>query len=117
MHVAAATPLAVRVEDVDAKLVAREKAILAEQARETGKPEAIIEKMVEGRLRKFFEESVLLSQAFVVDTDKTVDQAVQSAAAEAGAPISVTEFVTFRLGEGVEKKAQDFAAEVAAAAG
>ena len=117
MHVAASAPLAVSAEDVDAKLVAREKAILAEQARDSGKPESIIEKMVEGRMRKFFEESVLLSQAFVIDTDKTVDQALESAAAEAGAPISVTEFAAFRLGEGVEKEEQDFAAEVAAAAG
>ncbi len=115
MHIAAASPLAVRQEEVDPAVVARERAIFAEQARESGKPEAIIEKMVEGRIRKFFEEVVLLSQAFVVDTDKTVAEAV--AAAEAGAPITLTEFIVFRLGEGVEKQETDFAAEVAAAAG
>jgi elongation factor Ts len=115
MHVAAASPLAVRQDEVDPAVVERERAIFAEQARESGKPDAIIEKMVEGRIRKFFEEVVLLSQAFVVDTDKTVAEAV--AAAEDGSPITVTEFVVFRLGEGVEKEESDFAAEVAAAAG
>ena len=117
MHVAAASPIAVRAEEVDPAIVARERAIFAEQARETGKPESIIEKMVEGRIRKFFEEVVLLSQNFVVDAEKTVAQAVKAAEAEVGAPINVTEFVVFRLGEGVEKEVTDFAAEVAAAAG
>ena len=117
MHVAAASPIAVRAEDVDPAIVARERAIFAEQARESGKPELIIEKMVEGRIRKFFEEVVLLSQNFVVDAEKTVAQAVKAAEAEVGAPINVTEFVVFRLGEGVEKEVTDFAAEVAAAAG
>lgn len=117
MHVAAAGPLAVRQEEVDPAVVQRERAIFAEQARESGKPEAIIEKMVEGRLRKFYEEVVLLSQTFVVDADKTVAAAVEAAEADAGAPIDVTEFVAFRLGEGVEKEESDFAAEVAAAAG
>jgi elongation factor Ts len=115
MHIAAAGPLAVRQEEVDQAVVARERAIFAEQARESGKPEAIIEKMVEGRLRKFYEEVVLMSQAFVVDTDKTVGDALK--AAGDGAEIDVTEFVMFRLGEGVEKEETDFAAEVAAAAG
>ncbi|MCP4380449.1 MAG: elongation factor Ts [Hyphomicrobiales bacterium] len=115
MHVAAASPLAVRQQEVDPDVVARERAIFAEQARESGKPEAIIEKMVEGRIRKFYEEVVLLSQTFVVDTDKTVEEAV--AAADDGSPVSITEFVIFRLGEGVEKEESDFAAEVAAAAG
>jgi len=105
----------VRQEEVDPAVVARERAIFAEQARESGKPEAIIEKMVEGRLRKFYEEVVLMSQAFVVDTDKTVGEAIK--AAGNGAEIDVTEFVMFRLGEGVEKEETDFAAEVAAAAG
>ena len=117
MHVAAAGPLAVRQEEVDPAVVQRERAIFAEQARESGKPEAIIEKMVEGRLRKFYEEVVLLSQTFVVDAEKTVAAAVKAAEADAGAPIAVTEFIAFRLGEGVEKEETDFAAEVAAAAG
>ena len=117
MHVAAANPLAVRIEELDPKVVARERAIFAEQARESGKPEAIIEKMVEGRVRKFYEEVVLLSQAFVVDTENTVEKALKAVEKDLGAPISVTEFVCFRLGEGVEKAESDFAAEVAAAAG
>ena len=117
MHVAAASPLAVRAADIDPEIVQRERAIFAEQARESGKPEAIIEKMVEGRVRKFYEEVVLLSQAFVVDTENTVEKALQAAEATVGGPIAVTEFVAFRLGEGVEKAESDFAAEVAAAAG
>ncbi|HMN84734.1 MAG TPA: translation elongation factor Ts [Bauldia sp.] len=117
MHVAAASPLAVRPEEVDASVVQRERAIFAEQARASGKPEQIIEKMVEGRLRKFYEEVVLLSQVFVVDAEKTVAAAGKAAEADAGAPIAGTEFIAFRLGEGVEKEETDFAAEVAAAAG
>ncbi len=117
MHVAAASPLAVRTDELDQAVVDREKAIFAEQARESGKPEAIIEKMVEGRLRKFYEEVVLLSQTFVVDTEKTVEQALKAAEADIGGGVAVTEFVCFRLGEGVEKAENDFAAEVAAAAG
>jgi elongation factor Ts len=117
MHVAAASPLALRAEEIDPAIVQRERAVFAEQARESGKPEAIIEKMVEGRLRKFYEEVVLLSQVFVVDSEKTVEAAIKAAEAGAGAPIKVTKFVAFRLGEGVEKTESDFAAEVAAAAG
>jgi elongation factor Ts len=117
MHVAASSPLAVRVEELDPEVVARERAVYAEQARESGKPDAIIEKMVEGRLRKFYEEVVLLSQAFVIDTDKTVAQALKDAEADVGGPIEVQAFAVFRLGEGVEKQESDFAAEVAAAAG
>jgi len=117
MHVAAANPLAVREEEVDPTVVARERAVFTEQAKESGKPEAIIAKMVEGRIRKFYEEVVLLSQNFVVDSEKTVGVAVKAAEADAGTPINVTEFVVFRLGEGVEKVETDFAAEVAAAAG
>ena len=117
MHVAAASPLAVRPSELSAEIIQREKAIFAEQARESGKPEAIIEKMVEGRLRKFYEEVVLLSQAFVVDSETTVEKALKTAEASVGGPIEVTRFVCFRVGEGVEKAETDFAAEVAAAAG
>ena len=117
MHVAAANPLAVRAEELDQDVVTRERAVYAEQARDSGKPEAIIEKMVEGRIRKFYEEVVLLSQAFVVDTEKTVAQALKAAEVDVGGPIEVTKFEVFRLGEGVEKEESDFAAEVAAAAG
>ncbi len=117
MHVAAAGPLAVREDEVDAAVVTRERAVFTEQAKESGKPEAIIAKMVEGRIRKFYEEVVLLSQNFVIDTENTVGGAVKAAESDVGAPINVTEFVIFRLGEGVEKVETDFAAEVAAAAG
>lgn len=116
MHVAAANPLSVRVDDLDSQVVDRERAVLMDQARESGKPDNIVEKMVEGRLRKFYEEVVLLSQAWVMDPDITVEKAVEAAAKEAGAPIEVVAFVKFVLGEGVEKQESDFAAEVAAAA-
>jgi elongation factor Ts len=117
MHVAAASPIAVREEEVDPAVVARERAVFTEQAKDSGKPDAIIAKMVEGRIRKFYEEVVLLAQNFVVDSEKTVGKAVAAAEADVGAPIKVTEFIVFRLGEGVEKVESDFAAEVAAAAG
>lgn len=116
MHVAAASPLALTPEEVDASAVAREKDIFAAQARESGKPENIIEKMVEGRMRKFFEEVVLLKQAFVLNPDLTVEAALKAAEKEIGAPAKITGFVRFALGEGVEKEETDFAAEVAAAA-
>ncbi|MGD9738664.1 MAG: translation elongation factor Ts [Bauldia sp.] len=117
MHIAAANPLALKVEDLDQTVVARERSVFAEQARESGKPEAIIEKMVEGRLRKFYEETVLLQQTFVIDPDVTVTAALKRAEGEAGAPIELVAYRSFRLGEGVEKVETDFAAEVAAAAG
>jgi elongation factor Ts len=117
MHIAAANPLAVRPEELDPAVVQRERAIFAEQARESGKPEAIIEKMVEGRIRKYYEEVVLLSQTFVVDSENTVEKALKAAEADVSGPIAVAGFVCFRLGEGVEKAESDFAAEVAAAAG
>ncbi|MDQ0327316.1 elongation factor Ts [Rhodopseudomonas julia] len=117
MHIAAASPLSVDVDGLDADVVARERAVFAEQARESGKPANIIEKMVDGRMRKFYEESVLLKQAFVIDPDKSVEQAIADAEKDAGAAISLTNFVCFRLGEGVEREEEDFAAEVAAAAG
>ncbi len=117
MHVAAAVPLAVDVGDLDARTVDRERAVFAEQARESGKPENIIEKMVEGRLRKFFEESVLLKQPFVIDGENTVAAVLKSAAADIGAPVAVAGFLAYRLGEGIAREESDFAAEVAAAAG
>ena len=117
MHVAAATPLAVRPEDVDTSVLEREKDIFADQARQSGKPEAVIEKMVEGRIRKFYEEVTLLKQAFVVTPDLTVEAALKAAEKEVGAPVTVTGFIRFVLGEGIEKETSDFAAEVAAAAG
>ncbi len=113
MHVAAANPRSVDVAGLDPALVERERAIFAEQARASGKPEPIVAKMVEGRLRKFYEEAVLLEQAFVVDPDKKVKEVVQAAAAAAGAPIRVTGFVRLQLGEGIDKPQGDLAAEVA----
>jgi elongation factor Ts len=115
MHVAATNPLALTAEDVDAASVEREKAIFSDQARQSGKPENIIEKMVEGRLRKFYEEVVLLKQAFVMNPDVTVEKALKDAEKDIGAPAKITGFVRFALGEGIEKDEQDFAAEVAAA--
>ncbi len=117
MHIAATSPLSVSTDALDPAVVARERAVYAEQARESGKPEAIIEKMVEGRVRKYYEEVVLLLQAFVINPDMTVEKALKAAEADVGAPIKLTEFVMFRLGDGVEKEETDFAAEVAAAAG
>lgn len=117
MHVAATNPLALSAEEIDPAVVERERAIFSEQAKESGKPAGVIEKMVEGRIRKFFEESTLLKQAFVINPDLTVEAAVKAAEATVGAPIKVTAFVRFALGEGIEKEETDFAAEVAAAAG
>jgi elongation factor Ts len=107
MHVAAARPLAGRIEDLDPDVVAREKAILADQARGSGKPEAIIEKMVEGRLRKFYEESVLLEQIFVVDGETRISKVIENAAKDVGAPIEFAGFERLELGEGVEKTADE----------
>ncbi len=117
MHVAATAPLAVRAEEVDAAVAERERNVFIEQSRASGKPDNIIEKMVEGRMRKFFEEVALLSQAFVVNPDQTVGEAVKAAEKEAGAAIEVTAIARLLLGDGVEKEESDFAAEVAAAAG
>ncbi len=113
MHVAASNPQAVSTDKVDPAVLERERAIYADQARASGKPENIIEKMVEGRMRKFYEETVLLEQAFVVDPDQRVKQVVQAAAKELGASIEVKAFVRLALGEGVEKQSDDFANEVA----
>ncbi|AID30161.1 elongation factor Ts [Mesorhizobium sp. USDA 4775] len=115
MHVAATNPMALTVEQIDPAAVEREKAIFSDQARQSGKPEAIIEKMVEGRLRKFYEEVVLLKQAFVLNPDITVEKALKDAEKEIGAPAKITAYLRFALGEGIEKEATDFAAEVAAA--
>ncbi len=117
MHVAAARPESVSVAELAPELIARERDVLSEQARASGKPEAIIEKMVEGRLRKFYEEVVLLEQVFVVDGESRVKAVVEATAKQVGAPITVTGFARFGLGEGVEKKTEDFAAEVAAVTG
>ena len=115
LHVAAFNPLSLSVDDIDPAAVEREKAIFTEQALASGKPANVAEKMVEGRLRKFYEEVVLLKQAFVKDTDVTVEQRVEQTAKRLGSPAKLTAFVRLALGEGVEKpKGPDLAAEVAA---
>ncbi len=116
MHIAATNPLAVRADEVDAAVAERERNVFIEQSRASGKPDNIIEKMVEGRMRKFFEEVALLSQAFVINPDLTVEAAIKEAEKTVGAPIAVKGMARLLLGEGVEKEASDFAAEVAAVA-
>jgi elongation factor Ts len=116
MHIAFANPQSIDVGSLDKALVERERGILTEQAKESGKPANVIEKMVEGRLRKFFEEVVLLAQPFVHDPDLSVEKALAAAEKEAGAPIKITGFYRFALGEGIDRPDSDFAAEVAAAA-
>ncbi|KAA3510229.1 elongation factor Ts [Agrobacterium vitis] len=116
MHVAATNPLAVRAEEVDAAVAERERNVFIEQSRESGKPDNIIEKMVEGRMRKFFEDVALLSQAFVINPDLTVAAALKEAEKDVGAPIEITGIARLLLGEGIEKEESDFAAEVAAVA-
>ncbi len=117
MHVAAANPLALNADDLDAELVERERSIAMEKAKESGKPQNIIEKMVEGGLAKFRKDNALLSQLFVMDNKTPVADVVAQAGKEAGTAVTLAGFVRFQLGEGIEKKQEDFAAEVAAAAG
>lgn len=113
MHVAAANPRSLTVQDLDPSLLEREKSILREQALSSGKPEAVVEKMLEGRLRKFYEEVVLMEQTFVMNPDQTITQVVEAAEKKVGAPIKVIAFLRFMVGEGIEKKEDDFASEVA----
>ena len=118
MHIAAAAPLALTPDELDPEIIEKERAIYLEQAKATGKPQEIIEKMVEGRLRKeYFQQVALMQQTFVIDGKASVEQAVKAAEKDVGAPVKVTGFVRYGLGEGIEKKEDDFAAEVAAAAG
>ncbi|MGF1631108.1 MAG: translation elongation factor Ts [Kiloniellaceae bacterium] len=117
MHVAAAHPQAVDRSGVDASALERERGVLSEQARASGKPEDVIAKMVEGRLRKFYEEACLLEQTFVFDGETKVSKVLEAAAKDVGAPVAVAGFVRIQLGEGIEREEQDFAAEVAATLG
>ncbi|WP_421759917.1 translation elongation factor Ts [Devosia sp.] len=117
MHIANTNPLSISPDDIDQDVVARERAIFTEQAKESGKPAEVVAKMVEGRVRKFYEESTLLAQTFVIDGETKVGDVVKNAEKEVGAPIKVTGFVRYALGEGIEKEETDFAAEVAATAG
>ena len=117
MHVAAAAPLALSVESLDPADVQKERDALIAEARESGKPEAIIEKMVDGRMSKFYKESVLLEQIFVMDGERTIAQVIEDEAKTLGASVELTGFARMALGEGIEKVEEDFAAEVAATRG
>ncbi len=118
MHIASTDPLSVSEDELNADVVAKEKAVLTEQARESGKPENIIENMVNGRLRKFFEEKVLLSQTFVIDNETKISDLIKNLGQELGSSVAIKNFQRLQLGEGIEKgDAEDFAEEVAAMAG
>lgn len=116
MHVAAANPLFLNRDAVDTSALDRERDVLSEQARASGKAEDIIAKMVEGRLRKYYEEVCLVEQIFVIDGESKISKVIESLAKELGKPVALTGFVRFALGEGIEKEESDFAAEVAAVA-
>jgi elongation factor Ts len=113
MHVAATNPQSITVDSLDPAAVERERAVLTEQAQESGRPDDIIAKMVEGRLRKFYEEVVLAEQTFVIDNETKIAKVLEAAAGDVGAPVAIAGFVRFALGEGVEREEKDFAAEVA----
>ena len=117
MHIAPAAPLYVRREEVPAELIEREKAIYREKAKESGKPDAIIEKILDGQINKFFADICLMEQNYVKDPDKTIDTLVKETISGIGENMSIRRFARFVLGEGLAKKESDFAAEVAAAAG
>ena len=117
MHIAAAAPLVVSADELDPELVAKQRDIFKGQAVESGKPEHIAEKMVEGRLKKWMREVVLLEQAFVKDPDKSVEELQKGLTGKLGEKISIRRFVRFVVGEGMEKRQDDFAAEVAAQMG
>jgi elongation factor Ts len=117
MHIAAANPLALDAESLDPAMVERERSIALEKAKESGKPQNIVEKMVDGSIAKFRKDNALLSQLFVMDNKTPVAEVIAAAAKEAGAGIALKSFARIQLGEGIEKEESDFAAEVAAAAG
>src|SRR3990170_339775 len=116
MHVAAASPLAVDAKGIDPAVVARERGVLADKAKATGKPDNVVEKIVESGLKTFYKEVCLVDQAYIHDSAKSVAQAVKESEGKIGAPVAIKGFVRYALGEGIEKQEQDFAAEVAAAA-
>jgi elongation factor Ts len=117
MHVAAAAPLALTPAHLSREVVERERAIQTEIAKQSGKPDGVIEKMMEGRMRKFYEESVLLQQIFVIDGETRIEKVIEKASKEFGAPIEIVGFVRFQVGEGIEKTESDFADEVKQMAG
>jgi elongation factor Ts len=113
MHIAAARPEALNVESLHPDLVARERAVHADKAQQSGKPADIVEKMVEGSMRKYYEQAVLLNQTYIIDGETKISDVIEKAAKDVGAPVKLTQYVRYELGEGVEKAADDFAAEVA----
>jgi elongation factor Ts len=115
MHVAAANPQAVEASGIDKSTIERERSVLADKARASGKPDNVVEKIVESGLKTYYKEVSLIDQAFVHDPSKSVAQALKEVEGQAGAPIKISGFLRYALGEGVEKQEQDFAAEVAAA--
>jgi elongation factor Ts len=117
MHIAAANPLALRGEDLDSAMIERERSIATEKAKESGKPADIVAKMVDGAIAKFRKEMAFLSQLFVIDNKTKIEDVVAGHSKQIGAPIAIPGFVRFQLGEGIEKKESDFAAEVAAVSG
>jgi elongation factor Ts len=114
MHIAATSPASLSVDDLDPESVQRERDVLIEQAKASGKPQEIAEKMVQGRMKKYYQEVVLLEQTSVIDGETRIADVVANAGKDAGAEIALTGFVRFNLGEGIEKEETDFAAEVAA---
>jgi elongation factor Ts len=117
MHVAAASPLAITAEHLAKEVVERERNVQWELAKQSGKPDNVIEKMMEGRMRKFYEDTVLVSQTFVIDGETKVGKVIEKASEDLGAPIMVEGFIRFQVGEGIEKVESDFAEEVAQMAG
>ncbi len=117
MHIAAAFPLALNAEDLDQDVIARERAVATEKAQESGKPAEIVAKMVDGAVAKFAKENALMSQIFVMDNKTPISDVVAKAGKDAGTTITLKDYLRFQLGEGIEKEASDFAAEVAAASG
>ena len=115
MHIAATKPLSVSKEELDPAIIQKERKILTQQAIDTGKPKEIVEKMLDGRMRKYFEEVCLLDQTFVIDGENKVEKVIELAAKEVGESIEVSDFRIFVLGEGIDKKDENFASEVAAA--
>jgi elongation factor Ts len=117
MHIAAANPHALTIENLDSAVLERERTVVTDQARASGRPEEIITKMVEGRLRKFYEEVVLMEQTFIIDGQTKIRDMLETASKDAGTPVKLTAYVRYALGEGIEKAESDFAAEVQAQAG
>lgn len=113
MHIAAARPEALTVEELNPETVARERAVHADKATQSGKPADIVEKMVEGSMRKYYEQVVLMNQTYIIDGENKISAVIEKAAKDIGAPVKLAQYVRFELGEGVEKAADDFASEVA----